>query len=232
MRILLVEDDETLAQVIRRGLASEGHVLEVARDGVDGLFAASENPFDVIILDIMLPRLSGYEVLKQLRDRRVWTPVLMLTSKDGVYDQVDAFDLGADDYITKPFSFVILKARLRALQRRRATPRPTTLVVGDLTLDPATHTVSRGEVPIQLTPREFSLLEFLMRRRDDVVTKQTILENVWDTMYDGDPNIVEVYVGYLRRKVDVPFDRATIETVRGVGYRITSEMGHPAAGVP
>lgn len=225
MRILLVEDDEALAQVIRRGLVGEGHVLDVARDGVDGLVAASENAHDVIILDIMLPRLNGYDLLKQLRAREVWTPVLMLTSKDGVYDQADAFDLGADDYLTKPFSFVLLKARLRALQRRGSSPRPTTLVVGDLALDPATHTVSRGEVPIQLTPREFSLLEFLMRHRDDVVTKHTILENVWDTMYDGDPNIVEVYVGYLRRKIDLPFDCASIETVRGVGYRITSGTG-------
>jgi two-component system OmpR family response regulator len=226
VRILLVEDDETLAQVIRRGLSGEGHVIDVARDGVDGLIAASENGYDVIILDIMLPRLSGYAVLKQLRGREVWAPVLMLTSKDGVHDQSDAFDLGADDYLTKPFSFVLLKARLRALQRRGNNPRPTTLVVGDLALDPATHAVSRGEVSIQLTPREFGLLEFLMRHPDEVVTKHRILENVWDTMYDGDPNIVEVYVGYLRRKIDLPFDCASIETVRGVGYRLSSGMAH------
>jgi len=210
---------------VRRGLASDGFVVDVMHNGEDGLWAATENAYDVIVLDIMLPKLNGYKVVEQLRQRGVWTPVLMLTAKDGEYDQADAFDLGADDYLTKPFSFVILLARLRALIRRGAPERPVVLTVGDLSLDPARRRVERGPVEIMLTPKEFSLLEFLMHRRGEVVTKTEILDNVWDPAFDGDMNIVEVYVGYLRRKIDVPFDRRSIETVRGVGYRLASSGG-------
>ncbi len=225
MRVLVVEDEESLAEVVRRGLASDGFVVDVMHNGEDGLWAATENAYDVIVLDIMLPKLNGYKVVEQLRQRGVWTPVLMLTAKDGEYDQADAFHLGADDYLTKPFSFVILLARLRALIRRGAPERPVVLTVGDLSLDPARRRVERGPVEIMLTPKEFSLLEFLMHRRGEVVTKTEILDNVWDPAFDGDMNIVEVYVGYLRRKIDVPFDRRSIETVRGVGYRLATSGG-------
>ena len=223
MRVLVVEDEVSLAEVVRRGLISDGFVVDVVHNGEDGLWAASESPYDVIVLDIMLPKLNGYKVLEQLRGRGVWTPVLMLTAKDGEYDQADAFDLGADDYLTKPFSFVVLIARLRALIRRGAPERPVVLAAGDLTLDPARRRVQRGEAGIDLTPKEFSLLEFLMHRRGEVVTKSEILENVWDPAFDGDVNIVEVYVGYLRRKIDVPYERRSIETIRGVGYRLASD---------
>jgi len=223
VRVLVVEDEVSLAEVVRRGLISDGFVVDVVHNGEDGLWAASESPYDVIVLDIMLPKLNGYKVLEQLRGRGVWTPVLMLTAKDGEYDQADAFDLGADDYLTKPFSFVVLIARLRALIRRGAPERPVVLTAGDLTLDPARRRVQRGEAGIDLTPKEFSLLEFLMHRRGEVVTKSEILENVWDPAFDGDVNIVEVYVGYLRRKIDVPYQRRSIETIRGVGYRLASD---------
>jgi DNA-binding response OmpR family regulator len=223
VRVLLVEDEVSLAEVVRRGLISDGFVVDVVHNGEDGLWAASESPYDVIVLDIMLPKVNGYKVLEQLRGRGVWTPVLMLTAKDGEYDQADAFDLGADDYLTKPFSFVVLIARLRALIRRGAPERPVVLAAGDLTLDPARRRVQRGEVEIDLTPKEFSLLEFLMHRRGEVVTKSEILENVWDPAFDGDVNIVEVYVSYLRRKIDVPYERRSIETIRGVGYRLASD---------
>ncbi|WP_295696847.1 response regulator transcription factor [Lapillicoccus sp.] len=220
MKVLVVEDEEALADVVRRGLVQEGFTVDVYGNGVDGLWAASELPYDVIVLDIMLPGLNGYQVVEQLRARNVWTPVLMLTAKDGEYDQTDAFDLGADDYLTKPFSFLILVARLRALIRRGAPERPATMSVGDLTLDTARRRVARAGTEITLTPKEFTLLNYLMHRRDQVVTKTEILEHVWDTAFEGDVNIVEVYVGYLRKKIDTPFDRRTIETVRGVGYRL------------
>ncbi len=193
------------------------------RRSTGGLRLASEQQFDVIVLDIMLPGLSGYEVLRRLRTREVWTPVLMLTAKDGDYDQTDAFELGADDYLTKPFSFIVLVARLRALMRRSATQRPALITAGDLTLDPIHRSVSRGgQTPIALTPREYGLLEYLMRHKDVAVAKAELLHNVWDTHYDGPDNVVEVYVGYLRRKIDTPpFGTNTIETVRGgVGYRV------------
>jgi len=225
MRVLVVEDEARLAETVRRGLAAEGFNVEVVHDGEDGLWAATENAYDVIVLDIMLPKLNGHRVCQRLREAGVWTPVLMLTAKDGEYDQADAFDLGADDYLTKPFSFVVLIARLRALIRRGAPERPTVLTAGDLQLDPARRRVSRGGQEITLTPREFGLLEFLMRRRGDVVTKTEILENVWDAHYDSDPNVVEVYVGYLRRKIDGPYHRKAIETVRGVGYRLAHDGG-------
>lgn len=188
------------------------------------MWQATENQFDVVVLDIMVPELSGYEVLRRLRARGVWTPVfLMLTAKDGEYDQADAFDLGADDYLVKPFSFVVLVARLHALARRGAPERPVVMMAGDLTLDPVRHVVERDGTPIDLSPpREFSLLAYLMRNRDAVCTKADILHNVWDPHYEGPDNIVEVYVRYLRRKIDIPFGTNTIETIRGVGYRLES----------
>ena len=171
----------------------------------------------------MLPGKHGYDIVRDLRARAVWTPILMLSAKDGEYDLADAFDLGADDYLVKPFSFVVLLARLRALVRRGAPQRPTVLTVGDLALDPARHQVSRGATELTLTPREYSVLEFLMRNSGVVVTKREIVRSVWDINYEGDENIVEVYIGYLRKKVDVPFGKHSIETVRGVGYRFVSE---------
>ena len=225
MRLLVVEDEPGLAETVRRGLTKDGFVVDVVHDGNDAVWAATENTYDVIVLDIMLPGLNGYDVVKKLRAAGNWTPILMLTAKDGEYDQSDAFDLGADDYLTKPFSFVVLIARLRALIRRGAPERPVVLAAGDLTLDPAGRRVERRGQLITLTPREFELLLFLMHRRGDVVTKRQILDAVWDPAFDGDPNIVEVYISYLRRKVDVPFDRHAIETVRGVGYRMAEDGG-------
>ena len=226
MRVLVVEDEVGLAETLRDGLTEAGFVVDVVHDGVDGLWQATETPhgaYDVIVLDIMLPGLSGYEVCRQLRAREVWTPILMLTAKDGEYDQADAFDLGADDYLTKPFSFVVLIARLRALIRRGAPERPAVLAAGDLSLDPGQRKVWRGREPVAVTPREFAMLEFLMRHQGQAVTKRAILENVWDAHFAGDPNIVEVYIGYLRKKIDHPFGRASIETVRGAGYRIVPD---------
>ncbi len=223
MRVLVVDDEVRLADAVRRGLAAEGFTVDVVHDGVEGLWSASERAYDVIVLDLMLPKLNGYRVVEQLRARGVWTPVLMLTAKDGEYDQADAFDLGADDYLTKPFSFIVLIARLRALIRRGGPERPAVLAAGDLTLDPARHVVTRSGDEIALTPREFGLLEFLLHHRGDVVTKIEILESVWDAHYDGDTNVVEVYVGYLRRKIDAPYGRHAIETIRGVGYRLAAD---------
>lgn len=225
MRVLIVDDERPLAETIRRGLTDEGFVVELAHNGQDALWAATEKRFDAIVLDIMLPRGNGYQVLTELRRREIWTPVLMLTAKDGDYDQTDAFDLGADDYLTKPFSFIVLVARLRALIRRGAPERPVVLSCGDLTLDPVRRRVERAGQEISLTPREYGLLEFLMRHKGDVVTKSEILEGVWDPAFEGDPNVVEVYVRYLRRKIDAPFGRRAIETVRGMGYRLSSAGG-------
>jgi two-component system OmpR family response regulator len=224
VRVLLVEDERPLAEMVRRGLAREGHAVDMAHDGPAGLEAALAGAHDVVILDIMLPGLSGYRILQRLRAAGVWTPVLMLTAKDGEYDEADAFDLGADDYLTKPFSFVVLLARLRALQRRAGDARPSVLTVGDLKLDPARHRVFRGDTEVTLTPREFGVLEHLMRHAGEVVTKTDILRAVWDAHYEGEVNVVEVYVGYVRRKIDAPFGTASIETLRGVGYR----MAEPA----
>ena len=224
MKIMLVEDERRLAEVVKEGLVAEGFSVDIVSDGVTGLWAATANPYDVIVLDIMLPGLNGYDVLKELRARKVWTPVLMLTAKDGEYDQTDAFDLGADDYLTKPFSFLILMARLRALVRRGAPERPVLITVGTLVLDPARRAVSRGSVPISLTAREYGLLLYLMRNAGDVVSKAQILDNVWDSAYEGSDNIVEVYIGYLRRKVDVPFGLMTLHTLRGLGYRLDPDV--------
>jgi two-component system OmpR family response regulator len=220
MRVLLVEDEMRLSATLSAGLEAEGFVVVAVGTGTDGLQEATANSFDVVVLDIMLPGLSGYEVLRRMRSARVWTPVLMLTAKDGEYEEIDAFDLGADDYLTKPFSFRVLVARLHALARRGAPERPVVLTAGSLSLDPTRRTVRRGQTSIALTPREFGLLAFLMRKKDAVITKAEILRNVWDEHYEGPDNVVEVYVGYLRRKIDVPFGTNTIETVRGVGYRL------------
>ena len=229
MRLLIVEDEARLASALQRGLSNEGFTVDVAHTGPDGLHAAQETAYDAVILDIMLPGLSGYRIIEHLRGAENWVPILMLTAKDGEYDEADALDLGADDYLTKPFSFVVLLARLRALLRRGVTPRPASLTVDDLVLDPAAHTVKRGDTPIELTPREFSLLEFLMRRAGDAVSKADILHHVWDANYEGDANVVEVYVGYLRRKIDTPFDRQSVQTVRGAGYRLTPDGGRADA---
>jgi two-component system OmpR family response regulator len=220
VRVLVIEDEVRLAETIRRGLVSEGFAVDVNHRGDDGFETAVTDQFDAIVVDIMLPGKSGYEIVRGLRARGVWTPILMLSAKDGEYDLADAFDLGADDYLVKPFSFVVLFARLRALVRRGAPERPAVLKVGDLELDPATRRVSRGEIELALTPREFSVLEFFMRNRDTVVSKDEIMRSVWDTNYAGDDNIIEVYVGYLRRKLDLPFSDSHIETIRGVGYRL------------
>lgn len=222
MRVLIVDDEPRLVATLRLGLRAEGAVVVTADNGVDGLHHAVEEDFDVIVLDIMLPGLSGYEVLRALRTKQVWTPVLMLTAKDGELDETDAFDLGADDYLTKPFSFNVLMARLRALQRRGAPARPAVMSAGNLVLDPARKTVVRGDTPVELTPREFGLLEYLMRNCDTVVTKTDILHNVWDSHYSGPANVVEVYMRYLRLKIDTPFGTNTIATVRGSGYRLES----------
>ena len=225
MKLLVVEDEVRLAQALRRGLQAEGFTVDLAHDGEDGLHLALEGDYAAIVLDVMLPRLSGYRVCQALRAADNWVPVLMLSAKDGEYDEADGLDIGADDYLTKPFSFIVLVARLRALLRRGAPDRPAVLAAGDLTLDPASHVVLRDQDEVALTPREFSLLEFLMRRRGEVVPKSEILSHVWDSHYSGDPNVVEVYVGYLRRKVDVPFGRRSLETVRGVGYRLAADGG-------
>jgi DNA-binding response OmpR family regulator len=230
VRLLIVEDEVRLASALQRGLIGEGFTVDVAHTGPDGLHAAQESSYDAVILDIMLPGLSGYRIIERLRDAQNWVPILMLTAKDGEYDEADALDLGADDYLTKPFSFVVLLARLRALLRRGVTPRPAALTVGDLVLDPAAHTVTRAGRNIELTPREFALLEFLMRRSGEAVSKADLLHHVWDAHYEGDANVVEVYVGYLRRKIDTPFGRQSLQTVRGAGYRLVAAELADTAG--
>lgn len=223
MRLLVVDDEPRLAEGLKRGLEAEGFAVDVAHTGTDGLWLAREQQYAAILLDIMLPGMNGYVVCRTLRDEENWTPALMLTAKDGEWDQVEGLDTGADDYLTKPFSFAVLLARLRALIRRGAGARPATLTVGDLTLDPASREVRRGETPVELTTREFAVLEFLMRRAGEVVSKGEILDGVWDFAFDGDSNIVEVYVGHLRAKIDRPFGRDSIRTIRGAGYRIGSD---------
>lgn len=223
MRLLVVEDESKLATYLKRGLEADGHAVDVAGDGEEGLWFARNQPYDVILLDLLLPRLNGYRVCTELRGEENWTPILMLTAKDGEFDIAEALDCGADDYLTKPFSFVELSARIRALARRGAPSRPTVLEVADLRLDPAAHTVARDGTDVALTAREFALLEYLMRHAGEAVSKADILNAVWDWDFEGDPNVVEVYIGYLRRKIDHPFDRASIETVRGVGYRLRAD---------
>ncbi|WP_370249893.1 response regulator transcription factor [Nocardioides sp.] len=220
MRILVVEDEPRLAASLRAGLVAEGHAVDVAGDGAEALWFAEEHDYAVIVLDVMLPVLDGLEVCRRLRARRDWTPVVMLTARDTDADAVSGLDVGADDYVTKPFSFDVLLARLRSLARRGVTERPAVLAVGDLALDPATHEVRRGSAVVEVTAREFAVLELLLRNRDLVVSKEQLLGAVWGFDFDGDPNVVEVYVARLRRKVDRPFGTATIETVRGSGYRV------------
>jgi DNA-binding response OmpR family regulator len=223
VRVLVVDDEVRLAEGIRLGLEAEGCFVDVAHDGVDGLWFATEHPYDVIVLDWMMPRMNGWKMLASLRAADDWTPVVMLTARDADQDEIEALGTGADDYVTKPFSFAVLMARLRVLARRGAVERPAVLEVGDLALDPGAHTVRRGEVSIETTSREFAVLEYLMRHRDLVVSKLDVLSGVWDEAFDGDPNIVEVYIGHLRRKVDRPFGRASIQTVRGAGYRLVDD---------
>ena len=222
-RILIVEDEEALAEGVARGLTAEGFEVTVAHDGLTGLEQARSEDIDAIVLDIMLPGMNGYKVCQTLRDEGVGTPILMLTAKDGEYDEAEALDTGADDFLSKPFSFVVLVARIRALLRRSADGRGQPLVIGDLTLDPISRICHRGETLISLTTREYELLEALMRRPGQVIDKQDLLEKVWGEDFEGDPNVVEVYIGYLRRKLDRPFGRNDIRTVRGAGYRIGSE---------
>ena len=225
MRLLVVEDEEAMAESLRSGLQGEGFAVDVANDGEEGLWLARENDYDAILLDLMLPKVNGFVVCRTLREEGNWTPVLMLTAKDGPLDEAEGLDTGADDYLTKPFAFVVLLARLRALLRRRGGDRPVVLTAGDLSVDPATKEVRRGDVGITLTTREFAVLEVLIRRVGEVVTKAEILNHVWDFAFEGDPNIVEVYVRSLRKKIDIPFDRTAIQTVRGAGYKLDREGG-------
>jgi len=224
VRLLVVEDEVRLAAALKRGLTAEGFSpVDVVHDGPGGLEAARHGDYDAVILDIMLPGLSGYRIIQTLRAEQNWVPILVLSAKDGEYDQSDGLDAGADDYLTKPFSYVVLLARLRALLRRGARERPAVLAAGDLLLDPASREVTRTGTPVELTPREFALLEYLLRRRDEVVSKTELLDHVWDAPDDTDPNVVEVYVGYLRRKIDTPFGRNSLRTVRGAGYRLVAD---------
>ncbi|HEX3223228.1 MAG TPA: response regulator transcription factor [Nocardioides sp.] len=217
MRLLVVEDEPRLARALQRGLTADGFTVDVARDGVTGLARAREGQYDAVLLDVMLPGLSGYEVVKRLRAADVWTPVMMVSAKDGPYDQADGLDYGADDYLTKPFDYVVLLARLRALLRRQSDPRPPVLSHGDVRLDPATHQVTVGDDEVSLSRREYDLLEFLLRHPGRVIAKSELLDRVWDARGVGyEPNTVEVYVGYLRRKLGP----GLIETVRGAGYRL------------
>jgi len=214
VRVLVVEDEKRLAAGLKKGLEAEGFATDVALDGTDGLWMAREHPYDALVLDIMLPGVNGYKICATLRDEGVWTPILMLTAKAGELDEAEALDTGADDYLIKPFSYIVLVARLRALMRRGSSERPTVLEAGDLSLDPGTRRVFRGEAEIDLTAREMALLDYLMRHKGEVVSKRDILDHVWDYDFDGDANIVEVYIRRLRNKLDRPFERDTIETLR------------------
>ena len=231
MRLLLVEDEVKLAASLKRGLNADGFVVEVAGDGKRGLWLAQTMEFDIIVLDLMLPGMSGFSVCRQLRENRNWTPILVLTAKTGEFDEIESLDVGADDFLTKPFSYPVLLARIRSLLRRGVRERPTVLEVNGLRLDPASRSCWRGSTPIELTPREFDLLEYLMRYRGQVVTKSEILNHVWDPEYDGNSNIVEVYVGYLRRKIDRPFGTESIVTVPGSGYRLQESGTSEISGV-
>jgi two-component system OmpR family response regulator len=225
MRILVVEDEVKMAALLKRGLEEEGYAVDTALTGTDAIWLGTENPYDLIVLDLMLPDRDGFEVCRELREAGRWAPVIMLTAKDGVRDRVSGLDVGADDYLTKPFSFAELLARLRALLRRGQIERPALLQVGDLTMDPAGHKIDRGGHVIDLTAKEFSLLEYFMRHPQQVLSRTRILEHVWDFAYEGDSNVVDVYVRYLREKVDRPFERNSLETVRGSGYRLNPEDG-------
>ncbi len=224
VRVLVVEDEIHLAQAIEEGLRAEGFDVELSHDGLDGLWRARERAYGAIVLDILLPGMNGYKVCATLRQEGIWTPILMLTAKSGNYDEAEALDIGADDFLSKPFSFVVLVARLRALARRDAGPRPRELMAGNLALDPVQHTCRRGEVPIDLTRREYALLEALLRHAETGVTKVQLLREVWGEDFYGDANVVEVYVGYLRRKIDLPFGTRSLQTMRGIGgYRLVAD---------
>ncbi len=224
MRVLVVEDEALIARALREGLEADGYSVDVADRGDDGLWHATEQSYDAIILDLMLPGMNGYLVCRELRARGVSTPVMMLTAKDGEFDQIEGLDTGADDYVTKPFSLQVVLARLRALIRRGPTERLATLAAGDLSLDPSNRECRRGDQTIELTPREFSLLRYLMHRVGEPVSKRDLIEHVWndDQLEDS---VIQVYVGYLRRKIDEPFGRQSIETVRGIGYRLNAQGG-------
>ncbi|MBF6296736.1 response regulator transcription factor [Nocardia amamiensis] len=223
MRLLIVEDEKRLALTLAKGLSAEGFAVDVVHDGAEGLHLATTTEYDLIILDIMLPGMNGYRVCAALRAAGNETPVLMLTAKDGEYDEAEGLDTGADDYLSKPFSYLVLLARIRALLRRRTRGGARVLRVGDLIVDPATRTCRRGSQDVALTAKEFAVLEQLAVRAGEVVSKADILHHVWDFAYDGDPNIVEVYISTLRRKIDAPFGRRSITTVRGAGYRLAAE---------
>ncbi len=219
----MVEDDRKTADAVRRGLEAEGYAVELAHDGIDGLWMATEAAPDLIVLDIMLPGKNGYKICAELREAGNWTPILMLTAKDGDLDQAEALDTGADDYLVKPFSFPLLLARIRALLRRATHDAPAPVSVGDLRIDPAQRRIWRGEAEVSLTARQFDVLEFLVRRAGQVVAKDEILNGVWRHDFDGDPNIVEVYIRRLRCAIDEPFARHSIQTVRGAGYRLVDD---------
>jgi two-component system OmpR family response regulator len=223
MRVLIVEDEVKMAALLRRGLIEDGHLVEIAGDGETAVAMARASEYDAIVLDVTLPRLDGFSACRRIREAGVWTGVLMLTARDSVQDRVSGLDCGADDYLVKPFSFSELLARLRALARRGGQPRPTQLVVDDLVLDPASHRVWRGETEIRLSTKEFTLLETMMRRPGVVLDRSQLLEYAWDYGYENRSNVVDVYIRYLRRKIDLPFDRSSIETVRGAGYRLRSD---------
>jgi two-component system, OmpR family, response regulator len=222
MRILVVEDEPKMARLLHRGLTERGDVVTVSPTGAGGVDEATVGDFDVVLLDVMLPDMDGFEVCRRLRSQSVWTPVLMLTARNAVEDRIHGLDAGADDYLAKPFSLEELLARIRALVRRGSVERPAVLTVGDLTLDPATLRVWRGDSEISLSAKELALLETFMRRPEQVLTRDQLLDHAWDIAYENRSNVVDVYVRYLRRKIDQPFDRHTLETVRGVGYRLTA----------
>jgi DNA-binding response OmpR family regulator len=225
VRVLVVEDESRLAAGLRAGLEAEGFAVDIAVDGPEGVWRAREHTYDVIVLDLMLPGMSGFRVCSTLRDEGVWSPILILTAKDGEWDEVEALDTGADDFLTKPFSHAVLVARIRALLRRGPRERPVDLSAGDLRIDVAERRVFRNGDEIEMTARELAVLELLLRRRGEVVSKREVLDHVWDDDFEGDPNIVEVYVRRLRNKIDRPYGRHAIETLRGSGYRLASDGG-------
>jgi two-component system OmpR family response regulator len=224
MRVLVVEDDLRMASLLKRGLEEEGHAVDVAGDGPNGLWMATEFPYGAIVLDIMLPGFDGFELCRRLREAGIWMPVLMLTARDEVGDRVRGLDVGADDYLVKPFSLLELAARLRAISRREDRPRPVVFSVGDLRLDPSSKRAWRDDTELQLSSKEFSLLELFLRHPGTVLTRTQIIDAVWDFAYDGTSNVVDQYVKYLRDKIDAPFGRHDIETVRGMGYRLRNEV--------
>ena len=225
MKVLVVEDDKKIATAVKRGLEAEGFTVDVALTGPDGLWLATESAYDIIVLDIMLPGRNGYQICADLREAGNWTPILMLTAKDGDLDEAEALDTGADDYLTKPFSFAVLVARIRALLRRATGRSPAPVAAGDLRIDPGQRRAWRGEEEIALTAKQFDVLEFLIRRAGQVVSKLEILDGVWEFGFEGDPNIVEVYIRRLRTRIDEPFGRRSIETIRGAGYRLAADGG-------